>query len=75
ADGLFAFARMAVGQINDAANSARKILRPVVDVCTDAEKADLIAFLERTAEIEGQPTDAQRRLIAEARRVLIPSNS
>lgn len=71
ADGLFAFARMAVGEINDAGNSVRKILRPVVDVCTAEEKADLIAMLERTAEIEGAPDDMQRRLIAEARRVLL----
>ncbi len=71
ADGLFAFGRMAVGEINDAGNSARKILRPVNDVCTDAEKSELIAMLERTAEIECPPTDAQRRLIAEARHILL----
>ena len=71
ADGLFAFARMAVGEINDAGNSVRKILRPVVEVCTAQEKSDLIALLERTSEIEGAPNDMQRRLIAEARRVLL----
>ncbi len=71
ADGLFAFARMAVGEINDAGNSARKILRPVLDVCTVEEKSDLIGWLERTAEVEGAPNDAQRRLIAEARRALL----
>lgn len=70
AEGLYAFARMAVGQINDAANSVRKSLRPVLDVCTDDEKQALIAMMERAAEIEGPPTDAQRRLIAETRRVL-----
>lgn len=73
ADGLFAFARMAVGEINDAGNSVRKILRPVVDVCTDDEKADLVALLERAAEVEGAPNDMQRRLIAEVRRVLLDS--
>ena len=71
ADGLFAFARMAVGEINDAGNSVRKILRPVAEVCTVDEKASLIAMLDRAAEIEGPPTDAQRRLIAEARRALV----
>ena len=71
ADGLFAFARMAVGEINDAGNSVRKILRPVIDVCASNEKSDLIALLERTSEIEGVPNDMQRRLIAEARRVLL----
>ena len=70
AEGLFAFARMAVGEINDAGNSVRKILSPVNNFCTPDEKASLIALLDRTAEIEGEPTDMQRRLIAEARRVL-----
>lgn len=70
AEGLYAFARMAVGQINDAANSVRKILRPVLDVCTDDEKQALVAMMERAAEIESSPTDAQRRLVAETRRVL-----
>ena len=71
AHGLYAFGRMAVGEINDAGNNVRKILRPVTEVCTDEEKRHLIEMLERTAEIEGSPTDIQRRLIAEARRVLL----
>ena len=71
AEGLFAFARMAVGEINDAGNSVRKILRPAVEVCTPDEKSQLIELLERSAEIESPPTDIQRRLIAEARRVLL----
>ena len=71
ADGLFAFARMAVGEINDAGNSVRKILRPVSEVCTPDEKADLIAMLERAAEIESAPTEMQRRLIVEVRRALL----
>ncbi len=69
--GLFAFGRMAVGEINDAGNNVRKILRPVVEVCTEAEKQTLVGLLERAAEIEGPPSDIQRRLIAEARRVLL----
>lgn len=71
AEGLYAFGRMAVGEINDAANNVRKILRPVTEVCTDAEKRQLVELLERTAEIEGPPTDMQRRLILETRRVLL----
>jgi uncharacterized tellurite resistance protein B-like protein len=71
AEGLYSFARMAVGQINDAGNSVRKILRPVVDVCTADEKIQLVGLLERAAEIEGSPSDMQRRLISEARRVLL----
>ena len=70
AEGLFAFARMAVGEINDAGNSARKILRPVAEICQPEERSAFIALLEKTAEIEGPPTDAQRRLIAEVRRAL-----
>lgn len=71
AHGLFAFARMAVGEINDAGNNVRKILRPVVEVCAPEEKAALVEALEKTAEIESPPTDIQRRLIAEARRALL----
>ena len=71
AQGLYAFSRMAVGEINDAGNNVRKILRPVLDVCTDSEKRQFIALLERAAEIEGPPSDIQRRLVAEARRVLL----
>lgn len=71
AEGLYAFGRMAVGEINDAGNNVRKILRPVIEVCTGEEKQQLIDLLERTAEIEGPPTDMQRRLIMEARRVLL----
>lgn len=70
-EGLYAFARMAVGEINDAGNSVRKILRPVAEVCTADEKQQLIDLLDQTAEVEGAPSDVQRRLIAEARRVLL----
>lgn len=73
AEGLFSFARMAVGEINDAGNSVRKILRSATEVCTPAEKQHLVDLLDRTAEIEGEPSDIQRRLIAEARRVLLDS--
>lgn len=73
AQGLYAFGRMAVGQLNDAGNTVRKILRPVIDVCTDGEKKQFIALLESAAEVEGPPSDVQRRLIAEVRRVLLPA--
>ena len=71
AEGLYAFGRMAVGEINDAGTNVRKILRPVAEVCTPEEKAALVEALERTAEIESPPADIQRRLIAEARRALL----
>jgi len=71
AESLYAFGRMAVGEINDAGNNVRKILRPVAEICTDDEKQQFIQLLESTAEIEGPPTDMQRRLIMEARRMLL----
>lgn len=71
AEGLYAFARMAVGEINDAGNNVRKILRPVAEVCTPEEKQSFVDMLERTAEIEGPPAEIQDRLIAEARRFLL----
>ncbi len=71
AEGLYAFARMAVGEINDAGNSVRKILKPVVEICTVEEKQQLVSLLDQAAEVEGSPTDVQRSLIAEARRVLM----
>jgi uncharacterized tellurite resistance protein B-like protein len=71
AQGLYAFGRMAVGELNDAGNNVRKILRPVIDVCTEVEKKQFVGLLERAAEVEGPPSDVQRRLIAEARRVLL----
>ncbi len=74
AEGLYAFARMALGQINDASNSLKKILRPVIDACTAEEKRALIDMMLRLAEIEGPVSDAQHRLAAEARRVLFPTN-
>lgn len=72
AEGLSAFARMALGQINDAANSLKKILRPVNEACTVEEKRALLDMMLRIAEIEGPVSDVQHRLIGEARRILLP---
>lgn len=72
AEGLFAFARMAVGEINDAGNSVRKILSSVQNVCTDEEKTVLIKMLETVAAVEGAPSDMQLRLINEVKRHLMP---
>ena len=74
AEGLYAFARMALGQINDAANSLKKILKPVAEACTAEEKRSLIDMLLRIAEIEGPVSDSQHRLIGEARRALLPAS-
>lgn len=73
AEGLYAFARMAAGEINDAANSLKKILRPVADACTFAEKRQLVDMLGKIGEVEGALTDMQRQLIVEARRILLPA--
>jgi len=72
AEGLFAFARMAVGEINDAANSTKKIARPILNACTETERRQLIDMLLKAAEIEGPVSDVQNRLIAETRRLLLP---
>lgn len=70
AEGLFALARAALGQINDAANSLKKITRPIADACTPDERRQLIDMMLKAAEIEGPISDAQNRLIAETRRAL-----
>lgn len=72
AEGLFAFARMALGEINDAANSVKKIVRPIVDACTEDERRQMIDMMLKAAEIEGPVSDVQNRLIAETRRALLP---
>lgn len=72
AEGLFAFARMAVGEINDAANSVKKIARPILDACTEEERRRLIDMMLKAAEIEGPVSDVQNRLIAETRHALLP---
>ena len=71
AEALFAFARAATGQINDAANSLRKIAKPILDNATPDERRQLIDLMLKTAEIEGPVSDMQNRLIAEARRALL----
>ncbi|MEL7486257.1 MAG: TerB family tellurite resistance protein, partial [Pseudomonadota bacterium] len=73
AHGLYAVGRMAVGQINDAGNNLSKILRPVKDMCTDEERQQLIGMLDAVSAVEGSATDAQKRLISEAQRILLPA--
>lgn len=73
-EGLYAFARAAVGQVNDTANSLRKIVRPIADACTQEEKRAFVGMLEDVGEVEGPLTDAQRRLVAETRRALLPAS-
>ncbi|GGD09726.1 TerB family tellurite resistance protein [Aquisalinus flavus] len=71
AQGLYSFGRMAVGQINDAANSLRHILRPIQQKLDATEKADLIEMLHAIAEVEGEPNDRQRQLVAAVNRALL----
>ncbi len=71
AEALFAFARAATGQINDAANSLRKIAKPILDQATPDERRQLIDLMLKIAEIEGPVSDTQNWLIAEARRMLL----
>ena len=72
AEGLFAFARVGVGEINDAANSLKKILQPVVDSCTDEEKRMLLEMMARIAAVEGVANEPQKSLIAATDRTLFP---
>jgi uncharacterized tellurite resistance protein B-like protein len=74
AEGLFAFARAAIGEINDASNSLGKILRLLQEACTPEERRQLIDLMLKTAEIEGPVSGIQNRLIADARRQLLPPN-
>lgn len=74
AEGFCTFARMALGEINDAANSLRKIAKPINQACAPEEKCALIDMMLRVAEVEGPASDVQHRLVAEARRVLLPEN-
>jgi uncharacterized tellurite resistance protein B-like protein len=70
AEGLYAFARMACGELNDASNSLKKILKPIEAACTDEEKRGLVDMLLKVAEVEGAVSDTQHRLIGETRRAL-----
>lgn len=72
AEEFFAFARAATGEINDAANSLRKIVKPIEAACSPDERRQLIDMMLKVAECEGPVSDVQNRLIAEARRILLP---
>ncbi len=74
AEGMFAFARAALGEINDAANSLGKIARPIVEACTVEERRQLVDLMLKTAEIEGPVSEMQNRLIADVRRLLLPAS-
>ncbi|MEM8936277.1 MAG: TerB family tellurite resistance protein [Pseudomonadota bacterium] len=70
AQALLAFARLAVGEINDAGNSLRKILTPINETCTTEEKLSLLRMLEHVAEIEAPMSEQQQRLIDETKHIL-----
>lgn len=66
---FIAFARMAMGEINDASNSLTKILRPVNDMCSEKEKQELLAMMESVAGFGGNANDQQTHLISQARNI------
>ncbi len=70
AEGLYSFGRMAIGQINDAANSMGKLMRPVKASLTLDEMKDMIRMMEEISEVEGAPSERQRELIMQVRRSL-----
>lgn len=71
AEGLLAFARMALGEITDVANSLRKVLTPIKKVCSTEEKQIVIKMMESIAQIEGARNDQQNLLISQTRHGLI----
>ncbi|MEM9705966.1 MAG: TerB family tellurite resistance protein [Pseudomonadota bacterium] len=72
-DALYAFARMAVGQVTDAGGALRKLLEPIKDACSEEEKRDLIGILKEIAEVEGPANDHQKRFLADVERRLFPA--
>ena len=72
AEGLLAFARMALGEITDAANSLRKILAPMIKACSAQEKHMAVRMMEKIAQIEGPINDQQAQLIAQTKHALTP---
>jgi len=72
ADEMLAFARMALGQITDAANNVRKILKPLIASCSDDEKRQALAMMQAVAQVEGPVNDQQSHLIAQCRHSLLP---
>lgn len=70
ADGFYAFARMAVGQTGDAANSLRRLLGPIKARCTLAEMKALADMLVQVGETGGPMNEAQKRLVQDVRRAL-----
>ncbi|MEL6789709.1 MAG: TerB family tellurite resistance protein [Pseudomonadota bacterium] len=70
AEEFFALARMATGEITDAANNVRKIAKPLVQRCQDAEKTAAIAMMRRLAAVEGPVNDQQTHLIATIETIL-----
>ena len=70
AEGLFSFGRAAVGQAGDAANSLRRLVRPIREACTLDEMKDLASMLEQVGETDGPMNEHQRRLVGELRRAL-----
>ena len=70
AEGLFSFGRMAVGRLEDPAQSLKRILRPVHDSLTLAEMNDLVRMMEAVSAVEGLPNNDQQALIMATRRAL-----
>ncbi len=70
---LYAFARMATGQVTDAGDALRKLLTPIQDACSASEKTALLEMMATVAKVEGPLNDKQTRLIENTKRRLFPS--
>jgi len=73
AEDLLAFARMVHGEINDAANSLRKLTRPIIQLCRETEKQRVLDMMDKTAQSHGAPSDQQTYLLTRTKSLLFPA--
>ena len=68
---LCGFARVALGELNDAGNNLKVLLAPIVQYCTDEEQSAFLISLSKVAKLGGDPTDRQTELINRIRHQLV----
>jgi len=70
AEEFLAFARMALGEINDASNSLSKILRPVIEICSEKEKNTVLDMMQTVANLGEAENEQQAHIIMQTRNIL-----
>lgn len=68
---LFAFARLVINDVGDAANVLTKLTRPLRSSLTPHEIRDLIDMMSRVAAVDGAVNDPQTALIQSVRRAFL----